>query len=312
MFSSIPPDIIIYATALAGALGLAGLAFWLVWLFEDVGAEFSRYDIRHVGLVYYIMLPLSRKLGHLPRWISRLPALRDYTAWAERNLAISGMDEIFSPQEYVGSHVLMLILGCAFPFLVYPAFIGVVGGAQIVGLSVLIGALAAFMPFFFLSQTISERNEQIFKGLPYFLDLLTLLVEAGMEFTFAIKRTTELLGGTALSSEMRRFSGDLELGRSREEALRELSDRVDLTDMKSFVTALLQQQELGTPLGDVLRTQAEIMRFRRVEAAEEKANKAPVKIMIPMILFIFPSIFLILVGPMLIRAGQTTSSTGQM
>ena len=105
-----------------------------------------------------------------------------------------------------------------------------------------------------------------------------------------------------LQQEMKRFFKQLQLGRSRKKALLELADRSDLMEMRSFVTALIQQEELGTPLGKVMRMQGEIMRFRRIQVAEEKANKAPTQMLIPMILFIFPAIFLVLIGPMMIQA----------
>lgn len=295
--------------AIIGGISLASLAMWLGWLFEDVGNEFARYDIEHTG-IYFLMLPLARKLGDLPKSVANIGPFKDYSQWAERQLAVSGMDNIFTAKEYVGSHALLAIMGAVFPLILLLAFPGM-PTQRVLGVCVIVGLVTSVLPFYFLNQMISDRKRDIFHSMPYFLDLLTLLVEAGMEFTMAIERTTTLLGKGPLCNEMRRFSGDLNLGRSREEALMELADRVDLVEMKSFVTALLQQQELGTPLGKVLRTQAEIMRFRRVQVAEELANKAPVKIMIPMVLFIFPSIFLILIGPMIIRAGMQKAPAPQ-
>ncbi len=157
-------------------------------------------------------------------------------------------------------------------------------------------------PFYYLNQITSERRWSIFCAMPYFLDLMTLLVEAGMEFTMAIDRASQLMAAGPLQYEMKRFYKQLQLGRVRKKALMELADRSDLIEMRSFVTALIQQEELGTPLGKVMRTQGEIMRFRRIQVAEEKANKAPTQMLIPMILFIFPSIFLVLIGPMMIQA----------
>ena len=292
--------------AAVGAVAMASLGVYLALVFRDCADEFGRYDIRQVGLTYFIMLPLARRLGKMPKMIGNSRFMQNYQAWTDKNLNISGMDTIWTSHEYVGSHVLMMIFGFFFPFLFKLAF-PTIPMANIVLVAFVLAALAGIAPFYYLKQTISERNKAIFHGLPYFLDLLTLLVEAGMEFTEAIKRTTRLLGRGALTQEMMRFSGELDLGRSRTEALMAMAARVDLVEMKSFATALIQQQELGSPLGECLRVQAEIMRFRRVEAAEELANKAPVKIMIPMVLFIFPSIFLIFVGPMLIRAGQQST-----
>ncbi|MCC6547784.1 type II secretion system F family protein [Candidatus Sumerlaeota bacterium] len=285
--------------AAIAAVAFAAFAFFIAWLFRDIGEEFQQSDLGFVG-VFALMLPLARKMGKLTDLVQSLP-LGNYLKWAERNLNRSGLDDKFSPKEYVGSHIVLLIIGIALP-LTLIVLLPNVDRNYVIMFSLFLGFILFFAPFYYLNQITKDRRWAIFCAMPYFLDLMTLLVEAGMEFTMAIDRASELMTKGPLQQEMKRFFKQLQLGRSRKKALLELADRSDLIEMRSFVTALIQQEELGTPLGKVMRMQGEIMRFRRIQVAEEKANKAPTQMLIPMILFIFPSIFLVLIGPMMIQA----------
>lgn len=287
--------------SLGGAIAMASLGWWLAWLFAELTDEFVQIDAHHAG-IFYLMLPLARKLAPVTEAMHILP-VQKYTKWAEKQLSLSGMDSIFTAREYVGSHIVLLIIGIVLPtslLLLDPAM----DPRMPLMLGLMLGGIFFFLPFYYLNTVITSRKWAIFISLPYFLDLLTLLVESGLEFTIAIERAVGMLKKGALLLEITRFSKQLALGRSRKKALVELGERCDLPEVRSFVTAMIQQEELGTPLADVLRNQADMMRFRRVQVAEEKANKAPVKILFPMVLFIFPSIFLILIGPMVIRAAS--------
>lgn len=289
----------VYILGGLGAISLACIVWWITDLFSDVGEEFAALDIRQVG-VFYLMLPLAKKFGRLGEYLRSTP-LRRYITWAKKHLALSGLDEIFTPSDFVGAHVLLFFLGflTGILFLLAAPHINT---SFILTLTIFLALVLLFLPFYYLYRITSERRISIFKGLPYFLDLLTLLVEAGMEFTEAIDRTATMLGKGHLAMEMKRFSKQIHLGLSRSEALKELGSRIDLPEMQSFISALLQQDQLGSSLSTVLRTQSDILRFKRLQYAEEMANKTPVKILFPLIFFIFPSVFLILVGPMLIRS----------
>ena len=148
------------------------------------------------------------------------------------------------------------------------------------------------------------RHSSIQKGLPFVLDLLTLSVEAGIDFMAALRRCIERREIDPLSEELIRVVREIQLGRTRRQALRDMSTRVDLSDLRSVVNALVQADELGVSIGSILRIQADQMRRRRFERAEKKANEAPVKMLLPLMLFIFPSVFLILLGPILTRLIQ--------
>ena len=136
------------------------------------------------------------------------------------------------------------------------------------------------------------------------LDLLTLSVEAGMDFMSALQRTTEARRIDELGEEVLRVVREIQLGTPRREALRQMARRIDLPDVRSVVNALVQADELGVSVGAILRIQADQIRQRRFERAERLANEAPVKLLFPLLFFIFPAVFLILLGPVVYRLVQ--------
>jgi tight adherence protein C len=158
-----------------------------------------------------------------------------------------------------------------------------------------------YMPMVWLRGRVQARQDEIRKGLPYALDLLTLSVEAGLDFTQALSRIVKKLGHGALAVELGQTVRDIQLGRTRPQALRELSRRVDVPELNSIVTSLIQADELGSSLGPILRIQAEQLRTRRSQMAEKTAMEAPVKILLPLIFFIFPTIFIMLFGPIVLK-----------
>ena len=135
--------------------------------------------------------------------------------------------------------------------------------------------------------------------MPFVLDLLTLSVEAGLDFMTAIQRTTERPVVDPLTEELLRVVREIQVGTPRRQALRAMSNRVNLPDMRSLVNALVQADELGVSIGSILRIQADQLRVRRFENAEKLANEAPVKLLAPLVICIFPCVFLILLGPVL-------------
>jgi tight adherence protein C len=152
------------------------------------------------------------------------------------------------------------------------------------------------MPDFWLSKRIKARQLAVQRALPDTLDLLTICVEAGLGFDAAIGRVVEKRDDE-LSREFGRVLTEMRMGRSRREALRSLSERTDVRDVNTFVGAIIQSEQLGVPISRVLHTQAEQMRMRRRQRAEEAAHKAPIKMLFPMVFLIFPSMFVVILGP---------------
>lgn len=160
--------------------------------------------------------------------------------------------------------------------------------------------LFAFSPDIVLNRRVEARMRLIQQQLPDVLDLLVISVEAGLGFEQAVDRVVANVPGP-LSEEMNRMIGESRSGMSRAEALRALDQRVNLPDLKSFVMAILQADKFGVSIGKVLRMQAEEMRVKRRQAAQEKAQKAPVKILVPTVLCIFPVLFIVVLGPAALR-----------
>jgi tight adherence protein C len=161
---------------------------------------------------------------------------------------------------------------------------------------VALGAGGFIAPDYFVSLKAKARRERIRADLPDALDLLAVSVEAGLGFDGAIAKLTEHMDGP-LAEEFGLTLGEMRIGESRGDALKRMSERVDAAELSSFTRAIIQADQLGTSLGRILRVQAADTRLRRQAAAEERAMKAPIKMLFPTVLFIFPAMFLIILGP---------------
>ncbi len=156
--------------------------------------------------------------------------------------------------------------------------------------------LGYFAPNIWLYNTGVKREEVMRKAVADALDLLTISVEAGLAFDAALSRVAKNSEGP-LAEEFSRVLQEMQLGMSRSDALRALSDRSELTDLKGFATAMVQADAFGIPIGQVLRVQSKEVRTKRRQRAEEKAQQVPVKILFPLIFFILPTLFIIVIGP---------------
>lgn len=164
--------------------------------------------------------------------------------------------------------------------------------------------LTALYPAMWLKSAVKLRKGQILRAMPFVLDLLTLSVEAGLDFMTAMQRSTERPVIDPLSEELLRVVREIQVGHTRRKALKAMSLRIDIPDMRSVVNALVQADELGVSIGSILRIQSDQIRIRRFERAEKLANEAPVKLLAPLMIFIFPSVFLILLGPVIFKLIQ--------
>jgi tight adherence protein C len=162
-------------------------------------------------------------------------------------------------------------------------------------------AFGAILPWSLFNLAAGKRQIAIRKELPYLLDLLTLCVESGMDFTTALIRIGPTFKDTALGSEVGLLVTEMRMGKSRQESLRDLSHRVGLMELSTAVNAIIQSDKLGASMGPALRIQSEDMRRKRILLAEESGMKAPVKLLFPLVMFIFPTTFIVLFAPMLIK-----------
>lgn len=156
------------------------------------------------------------------------------------------------------------------------------------------------LPGFILGKLLRARQKLILNSLPDVIDLLTVSVEAGLGFDGALLKVVDKKPGP-LASEFDKVLQEIKVGRQKKDALRDMAQRVDLQDLTTFVGAIVQADQFGVGIANVLRIQAEQMRQKRRQRAQEKAMKAPVKMLIPMVLFIFPTLFIVLLGPVVIQ-----------
>jgi tight adherence protein C len=161
---------------------------------------------------------------------------------------------------------------------------------------ILLPAIGILFPSAWLSRKVNERKTAIFKDLPDTLDLLAISVEAGMGFEGALEIVCNHFS-SPLADEFHRTLREMELGLPRRDAFQNLKRRTEVPELSNFVLALIQADALGIPIGRVLRTQASEMRSKRRQWAREKAAKLPVKMLIPLTLFIFPAIMIVVLGP---------------
>jgi tight adherence protein C len=214
----------------------------------------------------------------------------------DRSLVMAGKREALTPDEVMGTSVLCALIGVTVS-IYFDYMLGGVGPEVYLGITI----LTAILPFMSLNDMIKRRHHKIRRVLPYTLDLITLAVEAGLDFTAALSRIAEKLRGNPFQDEVRKVTRELAMGKTRLEALKDMSDRVRLEELRGVVSALVQADELGSPLGPVLRIQAEDLRRKRFTRAEKLAMEAPVKMLGPLIIFIFPMIFIVIFGPMGLR-----------
>ena len=204
----------------------------------------------------------------------------------------AGLGRVLSPTTFLAAKAAAAI-GGVFGGLVLG---GMVGGVFPVLLAILLALIGFMAPDLFVSFKARGRRDQIKAGLPDALDLLAVSVEAGLGFDAAIQKLTEHMDGP-LVEEFALALGEMRIGETRANALQKMVERVEASELASFVRAIIQADQLGISLGRILRVQATDTRNKRQAAAEEKAMKAPIKMLFPTALFIFPAMFVIILGP---------------
>jgi tight adherence protein C len=253
-----------------------------------------------------IVVPILRRLGEI---VTRLTpqSMLDNTS---HRLELAGSPGNISAAEFwVIRGFSTIVLGVL--FFVFLGRFGQDPGRRIL-FSLIVAALGFYLPSLYLSATISRRQEAIVKKFPDALDLMSICVDAGLPFDGAMARVHEKWDDP-LADEFGRVIYEVQLGKSRRQAMRDMGNRMDVNDVSSFVAAILQAEHLGVSIGKVLRIQSEQMRIRRRQRAEEKAQQAPVKMLFPLVFLIFPSMFLVLLGPaafQVLRSGALRNVTG--
>ncbi len=210
------------------------------------------------------------------------------------NLELAGRPYSWGPTEFFGFRALASVMLAVLTFLLM-SVAGQPFARRIIG--TLIGlALGYLLPALWLRSKIRRRQDEVVKALPDALDLLTICVEAGLGFDAAMAKVAEKWDNE-LSMSFNRVIQEIGLGKLRREALREMDHNLEVSDVTTFVAAVIQADQLGVSMAKVMRIQSEQMRIRRRQRAEEKAHQAPVKMLFPMVFLIFPAIYVVLLGP---------------
>ena len=210
------------------------------------------------------------------------------------NLELAGNPNNWTPAQFVGVRGLAALLLGTLTFAL--TMLSTVGALQRILFVVIMVALGFVLPGIWLGRRIKRRQNEIVKTLPDAIDLLTISVEAGLPFDGAMQRVADKWDNE-ISRAFGRVLTEIRVGKSRRDALRAMAERSDVPDVTSFVAALVQADQLGISIAKVLRIQSEQMRIKRRQRAEEKAHQAPVKMLIPMTFLIFPSIWIVILGP---------------
>ena len=171
----------------------------------------------------------------------------------------------------------------------------------VLAIGVLLGVMG---PTMYLRSRVSGHQNGIKKQLPDAMDLLCVCIEAGLGFDAALLKVSQKLRGPFIDELMIVYR-EIQMGRTRREALQNLCDATNLDELKTFASALVQAEQLGIPINNVMRSQSEQLRVERSQAAKEKGMKASIKMLIPMLLFIFPVVFIILMGPTVLNIIET-------
>lgn len=263
---------------------------------EEFTAKGEAVDLRKLELsqpfTERVIYPIARKLGELAIKFTPQNALNSIS----RKLELAGSPARLDPTMILA---MQFIAGLTFGGLVILVF--TLGPTDIgIGKTILFGVLFAALGFYFpqlwLTSQIGKRQKSIRRAMPDALDLLTVCVEAGLGFDAAMSKVSEKWENE-LSLAFARVIAEIQLGKIRREALRDMADRIGLAEMTSFVAAVIQSEQLGVSLAKVLRIQSDQMRIKRRQLAEEEAHKAPIKMLIPMGLLIFPSLMIVLLTP---------------
>jgi tight adherence protein C len=241
-----------------------------------------------------VALPLIRSIAAL---LSRLAPQRNIEN-VKHQLELAGNPLNWSAADFLGVRGLAAIV----TFVVVLIFTLVLRtpspqNVLFLGAGIVLGF---YLPVFWLNSKIRTRQHDIQKALPDALDLLTISVEAGLGFDAAMAKVTEK-ADNELGRAFGRVNAEIRLGKLRREALRDMANRCDVPDMTNFIAAVIQADQLGVSLAKVLRIQSEQMRVKRRQRAEELANQAPVKMVIPLVFLVFPSILIVLLGPAVLQ-----------
>jgi tight adherence protein C len=227
-------------------------------------------------------------------------ASSSFSEKTEKRLALAGNPGDLRVADWLGIKAIGAIVGAILFFFLF-AIVGVLGLPFLIGAGLaIVGALFGYtVPEFWLGGRVKKRQKGILMMIPDALDLLTISVRAGLGFDAALGKVVEKLQGP-LSDEFRRALAEVRVGKARRDALRDIVPRTEVVPLTNFIGAIIQAEQLGVSISKVLQVQSEQLRIERRQRAEEQAAKAPIKMLFPLVGCIFPSLFIVILGPAII------------
>jgi tight adherence protein C len=243
-----------------------------------------------------VVYPLARKLGEITvkftpqNWLNSI----------SRKLELGGNPGKIDPSLFLALQFIAAVGLGGLALLYLSVLTHTTPPGKIFLYTLLVTGTGFFLPQYQLSRSVTKRQKSIRRALPDALDLLTICVEAGLGFDAAMAKVAEKWDNQ-LCAAFNRVIQEIQLGKLRREALRAMSENIGLTEMTSFVAAVIQSEQLGVSMAKVLRIQADQMRIKRRQMAEETAHKAPIMMLLPMAFIIFPSLLIVLFVPALLQ-----------
>jgi tight adherence protein C len=275
--------------------GIIALIVWNTYRFFAVVPDEDRSFLDRPPLGFRLTWPLINTFVHyFGGFVSQ-----NYRIVTHLRLRKAGLDYMLSPDQFFAGKVMSALFGAGFVFLLQ----GMLNTSA--WYFIIIGLLAGFYyPELWLREVTEARNKSIFRELPFYLDIIILSVEAGTNFTGGLQQAVTKATDGPLRQEFGRVLRDVRAGKPRAESLRDLSDRLDNEAIRSVVSSIIQAEKAGSSLGPVLKAQSDQLRTTRFQKAEKMAMEAPVKLLGPLVMFIFPNTFLIILFVILSSAIQ--------
>lgn len=278
---------LMFLTALCGGCCAGCAAFYIIRALSSIELERKVSFERPLPVLFkllYPFMPIGRKIGESK-------AFDNWHKSAEIKLAMSGYSNVMTPADFTGLRIIFIIASLLL------AFAGALSRHPLACL--LVAVLLSFYPSVWINTIIKKRHTSIMRALPNVLDLLTLSVESGKDLVSALQDILERRPMDDLGEELTLTFQEIQLGRKRSEALRAMAQRVRQVDLTATLNSIVQAEELGVGIAQLLRIQGDTQRAKRFTMAEKLANEAPVKIIVPVVLFILPAVFIILMGPLI-------------
>ncbi len=252
---------------------------------EDLGSRKSSFPFVKLLRPFYTQYLVPMVRGK-PFWE------KERRHW-RRQLIAGGVKEEFTPDEFIAFKLIFIIF--------LPIFLGFLQAAELIDISLYLilgsGVLGWFLPNLLLLGKVQERQKKIRRAMPFIVDLLALSTEAGLDFVGAMSKVVEKAKPSPLVEEFGQLLKEIKVGSSRQDALREMAARIAMTEVNSFVAILISADQMGASIGKILKQQADQIRNQRMLAAEKAGAAAAQKVILPIVLFVFPAVLILIIAP---------------